>query len=63
MNIVVADFTAVSIDDSAAPNGGSALADVAVLLRINTHMDLDVVSSGSMPHPSKASDANAIEKA
>lgn len=63
INLVAADFTAASSDNSAAPRAGSVPAGEAAHLRGNTVTDLDVVASGFVPLPAKRGNANDIAKA
>lgn len=62
INPVVSYFTALSVETSAVLCAGSVSADAAVSLCSITLMDLDAVPSGSVPLPSKAGEANAIEE-
>lgn len=56
---MVAEFTAVSDDTSAAPGAGYAPANEAVHLRCATLMNLDVVPSGSVHRFAEAGEADA----
>lgn len=63
INLAHAEFTAASVDISAASVACSATDSDVVLLRGGTHMDLDFVLSGSDRLPAKAADAGAAEEA
>lgn len=63
VDLAVEEFTDTSVNTSAAPGSESVSTGEVVLTRGSTLMDLDIVSSGSVPLPAKDGDAKAIGKA